>query len=83
MVADTKDTIISCTTRCIINTRYDQVYPDDFGEFVVRVTNRYGTAQMAGFVIVTINISSLIVIFHLSYQRLILSGQVGWRVPTW
>ena len=26
MVADTKDTIISCTTKCIINTRYDQVY---------------------------------------------------------
>ena len=83
MVVDTKDTIIVCTIRCIFTTRYVQVYPDDFGEFVVRVTNRYGTAQMAGFVIVTINISSLIVIYHLSYQRLILSGQVGWRVPTW
>jgi len=28
----------------------NKVYPDDFGEFVVRVTNRYGTAQMAGWV---------------------------------
>ena len=26
------------------------MYPDDFGEFTVRVTNRYGSAQMAGFV---------------------------------
>ena len=24
------------------------MYPDDFGEFTVRVTNRYGSAQMAG-----------------------------------
>merc|ERR1719225_981205 len=27
-----------------------KVYPDDFGEFSVRVSNRYGSAQMAGWV---------------------------------
>merc|ERR1712226_1025139 len=33
-----------------IGLAVNKVYPDDFGEFVVRVTNRYGTAQMAGWV---------------------------------
>jgi titin len=26
----------------------NKVYPDDFGEFRVRVTNQYGSAEMAG-----------------------------------
>ena len=46
------DNNVIVTKDTFITYRYDQVYPDDFGEFVVRVTNRYGTAQMAGFVVI-------------------------------
>ena len=62
--------IMIANTKTITIQIYYQVYPDDFGEFVVRVTNRYGTAQMAGFVTTVISTD------HSDFQ-------MGRRVPTW